>query len=144
MREILFKGKRKDNRGWVYGDLITVSGRAWISSEKYDTLRLRSISNREAIWRSIEVIPDTVCQFTGLIDKYENKIWENDICDRRERYPEIVKMQDGDWTLDYSYSCGKDYGYNYCNLGFYAKERNCVKVIGNIFDNPELLEKSSR
>lgn len=42
--------------------------------------------------------------------------------------------------LDYSYLFRSEYGRDYCNLGFYAGERNCVQVIGNIFDNPELLE----
>lgn len=83
--------------------------------------------------------PETVCQYTGLIDKNGRKIFEGDICDRKERYPEIVTYKDGDWTLDYSYVSGKESGYNYCNLGFYAKERGNVGVIGNIFDNPELL-----
>lgn len=44
------------------------------------------------------------------------------------------------WTLDYSYVSNKKSGANYCNLGFYTEERKCVEVIGNIFDNPELLE----
>ena len=79
MREILLKGKRKDNGEWIEGSLITSINRAWISSEKTDSQRLRSISNTNAIWRSIEIIPDTICQFTGLYDKYGNNIWENDI-----------------------------------------------------------------
>lgn len=88
----------------------------------------------------VEVIPETVCQCTGLKDKNGKLIWENDICDRKEQYPEIVEYRDGDWTLDYSYVSHKERGACYCNLGFYAEERKCVEVIGNIFDNPELLE----
>lgn len=87
-----------------------------------------------------EIVPSTICQCTGLKDKNGKLIWENDICDRKEKYPEIVKYNNGDWTLDYSYSKGKESGYCYCNLGFYAEGRKCVEVIGNIFDNPELLE----
>ena len=83
---------------------------------------------------------ENVMQFTGLKDKNGNMIWENDICDRKEQYPEIVKYCNGDWTLDYSYVSNKKSGANYCNLGFYTEERKCVEVIGNIFDNPELLE----
>lgn len=90
-----------------------------------------------------EIIPETLCQFTGLCDKNGKKIWENDICDRKEKYPEVVKMANGDWTLDYSYAIGRDYGNSYCNLGFYVNERKCVEVIGNIFDNPELLQEES-
>lgn len=88
----------------------------------------------------IEVDGETVCQCTGLKDKNDKLIWENDICDRKEQYPEIVEYRDGDWTLDYSYVSHKERGACYCNLGFYAEERKCVEVIGNIFDNPELLE----
>ena len=90
-----------------------------------------------------EINPETICQFTGLCDKNGKKIWENDICDRKEKYPEVVKMTNGDWTLDYSYAIGRDYGNSYCNLGFYVNERKCVEVIGNIFDNPELLQEES-
>ena len=87
--------------------------------------------------------PETICQYTGLTDKNGKKIWENDICDRKEKYPEVVKMTNGDWTLDYSYAIGRDYGNSYCNLGFYVNERKCVEVIGNIFDNKELLQEES-
>lgn len=86
----------------------------------------------------------TICQCTGLKDKNGKLIWENDICDRKEEYPEIVKYNNGDWTLDYSYLKGKESGYCYCNLGFYVLERKCVEVIGNIFDNPELLESEEK
>lgn len=87
-----------------------------------------------------EVDPSTICQCTGLKDKNGKLIWENDICDRKEPYPEIVKYCNGDWTLDYSYAIHKESGGCYCNLGFYMEERKCVEVIGNIFDNKELLE----
>ena len=81
-----------------------------------------------------------VDSYTELTDKNGNRIWENDICDRKEPYPEIVRYHEGDWTLDYSYASKKECGYNFCNLGFYVCERKCVEVIGNVFDNPELLE----
>ncbi len=88
-----------------------------------------------------EINPDTICQYTGLTDKNGKKIWENDICDRKEKYPEIVTYNKGDWQLDYSYALGKEKHFCACNLGFYACERECVEVIGNVFDNPELLEE---
>ena len=86
----------------------------------------------------MEVDVSTLCQCTGFKDKNGIMIWENDICDRKEQYPEIVKYCNGDWTLDYSYESNKKSGANYCNLGFSTEERKCVEVIVNIFDNPEL------
>ena len=140
MREILFKGKRKDNGEWIEGSLITSINRAWISSEKTDSQRLRSISNTDAIWRSIEIIPKTLCQFTGLCDKNGKKIWENDIlmANLDESYPEDVTYKTVEWGV----------------AGWVTHEANSIdrqyldefdlehfEVVGNIFDNPELLQE---
>ena len=133
MREILFKAKRKDWRDlpkeqwWIEG----LPTRMW--RELY-------IQDSEDENTAYKIDPDTLCQYTGLTDKNGKKIWENDICDRKEKYPEIVAYNKGDWQLDYSYAFGKEMHSNACNLGFYAYERNCVEVIGNIFDNADLLE----
>lgn len=114
----------------------------WVSGFLHCKENRRYISNKAGAPFAFEVRPDTICQCTGLRDKNGKLIWENDICDRKEEYPEIVKYNNGDWTLDYSYSKGKESGYCCCNLGFYALERKCVEVIGNIFDNPELLGRN--
>ena len=128
MREILFKAKAENIDGtfdWIEGYLSKCDGK-W------------TICDDEGTGCFVEA--ETICQYTGLTDKNGNKIWENDICDRKEPFPEIVKMQKGDWILDYSYAVGRENCY--CNLGFYVCERNSVEVIGNIFDNVELLEAS--
>lgn len=126
-REIIFKAKRKDNGKWVEGLPIRMWGEL-------------HIQNLEDENKAYTITPDTLCQYTGLCDKNGQKIWENDICDRKEKYPEIVTYNKGDWQLDYSYALGKEKHSYVCNLGFYAYGRNCVEVIGNIFDNAELLE----
>ena len=145
-REIIFKGKKVDNGEWIEGYLFDDG----MLGEKRMFIGKLVIAPYEGPirgkWTVIangfdEVDPDTICEYTGLTDKNGNRIWENDICDRKEPYPEIVKMYSGDWTLDYSYVFGKEFGSSYCNLGFYVNERNCVEVKGNIFDNPELVKE---
>ena len=136
MREILFKAKRIDNGEWVEGCLV-------IDHSRSNLFEYRMQPVESGVLYAPPINPETLCQFTGLCDKNGKKIWENDICDRKEKYPEVVKMTNGDWTLDYSYALGRDYGNSYCNLGFYVNERKCVEVIGNIFDNPELLQEES-
>lgn len=131
----LFRAKRIDNGEWVEGYLsypfCTKKG-----NESYYFYAKDSLG----FFCRCVVDASTICQCTGLKDKNGKLIWENDVCDRKEQYPEIVKYCNGDWTLDYSYASHKESGGCYCNLGFYAEERKCVEVIGNIFDNPELLE----
>ncbi len=136
-REILFKAKRKDNGKWVEGNLITNERN---ENQKYIGYIFDERNGVIEDFDLVEVIPDTICQYAGLTDKNGKRIWENDICDRKEKYPEIVTYNKGDWQLDYSYALGKEKHFCACNLGFYACERNCIEVIGNVFDNPELLE----
>lgn len=133
-REIIFKARRKDNGEWVegyYQKRFDLDG-----SEQH----LIFWSKSYTVWEYAEINPDTLCQYTGLTDKNGKRIWENDICDRKEKYPEIVTYNKGDWQLDYSYVFGKEMHTDACNLGFYVCERDCVEVIGNIFDNADLLE----
>lgn len=134
-RQILFKAKRKDNGEWVEGYYVYCRKRRYILSILNKEI---GFDERENEW--IEIDPGTICQYTGLTDKNGNKIWENDICNRKEKYPEIVTYNKGDWQLDYNYVFGKEMHTDACNLGFYVCERNCVEVIGNIFDNADLLE----
>lgn len=135
----LYKAKRLNNGEWVQG--YYVKGLNMYDKEVYlifePNTMFYSSGETDGLYK---VDPTTICQCTGLKDKNGKLIWENDICDRKEQYPEIVKYCNGDWTLDYSYVSNKKSGTNYCNLGFYTEERKCVEVIGNIFDNPELLE----
>ena len=151
MREILFKAKRIDNGEWVEGYYIYHIKRTicpFNDSVKPEDEQHVIMQDGFSDWNMprdtvvFDIDPKTLCQYTGLKDKNGNRIWENDICDRKEEYPEIVTYEKGDWQLDYSYAFGKTMHSNACNLGFYVCERNCVKVIGNIFDNPELLERT--
>ena len=73
MREILFKAKRVDNNEWVEGFYV-------FTSNKYHQILTGKWSNETGSHYSFEVHPETVCQFTGVLDKKGNKIFHGDIC----------------------------------------------------------------
>lgn len=133
MREILFKAKRKDNGEWVEGAVLPACNGAYIA-----TSFLEGDSDEPLIVAAYEVVPETVCQYTGLTDKNGKKIWENDICEMV--YDGVVHIYIIVWDkeeLDFKGTNGKEnYGINFEYLGCCEE----IVVIGNIFDNPELLE----
>ena len=170
-REMLFRGKRVDTNEWVEGPGINtqydISGKehvyigVFIASTMYPTM----CTMRNIEW--FEVIIETVCQFTGMTDRNSRKIFEDDIVRAQERYDRpysknrkskrhvgVVKYhiargtrfynketkefdRHSDYAAEYRVIV-KDYGkYVHGSWGdFYDCE-----VIGNIHDNPELLEE---
>lgn len=128
MREILFRGKTQ-NGEWVYGDF-------WETKYNENSTRpkLFYIREKSYLWerKEYEVIPETVGQFTGLTDKHGKKIFEGDIAIvGRIRY--IVAFKGAEWK--FSHISGQPYCYP-----FFASHAKDSEVIGNIHDNPELLE----
>lgn len=136
MREILFKAKRIDNGKWVEG----------CYAKKHDLLGKEEhfifFEDKHNTWRCTEVDPETLCQFTGLCDKNGNKIWENDILMAHldESYPEDVTYETVEWGVagwvaHETGSTDREYIDKF-DLEHY-------EVVGNIFDNPELLQEES-
>ena len=153
MREILHKAKRKDNGEWVEG---------WLWKKKYNTNKIfiSYFPDKDDNEEVYVIDENTFCQFTGLLTcKNGQKIWENDIVEftwrsgRVERYliwwcREMNMMTaislngiefnghdywGGEPMIDYSTFClmmQDPWGD--------IKE---VKVVGNIFDNPELVNR---
>lgn len=132
----LFKAKRIDNGEWIIGSLIQnpffKGVRSWISSEQEDKTRLKSISRTQALWNSIEVDSSTICQCTGLKDKNDKLIWENDIVKiNNSKANTLITFR------DFEIICTIPNEKYYKHRLEYDTE---YEVIGNIFDNPELLE----
>ena len=139
MREILFKAKRKDNGEWVEGGYF---------SEPYTEKKFIICWNSFGLGFNefIEVEPDTICQYTGLTDKNGKRIWENDIveitieCDDYFNLSEtgIVEYSYGQYELKVKTTDGKEAYSNLINKLSEAPFE--IEKLGNIFDNPDLLE----
>lgn len=142
MREILFKGKRIDNGEWVVGQYVNTC----YPGNGKETGHFIVVYPNEYH----EIYTSTLCQFTGLCDKNGKKIWEND----------IIKYHFGENYAPIKYGC-----YQNCfdsqkteHVGFYVdwSDDKCLRKdlgywinmvdtmpVGNIFDNPELLQEES-
>jgi len=151
MREILFKGKRIDNGKWVEGYYYKISETTYCFKEDYERKPVPEhhyiLQERMTDWGlpnqmvQIEIDPKTLCQFTGLCDKNGNKIWENDILMAHldESYPEDATYETVEWNVagwvgHETGSIGRQY------LDKFDLEH--YEVVGNTFDNPELLQGS--
>ena len=131
MREILFKAKTISGN-WVNG-LLANKDDKWY------------ISNKAGMPFAYDVRPETICTFTGFYDKNGNRIWDNDIlktCD--DQYAQVkfglynTGFASGDYNQGFYVAFPKDSYYRH-ELGYWCKESY---VIGNIFDNKELLQEA--
>jgi hypothetical protein len=122
MREILFRGKRCDNGEWAYGNYAFSD--AFTQQQHY-------IFQNKAFDHAVD--PDTVGQYTGMKDKNDERIFEGDILrivltDGHEDGPIVWSDIDARYHFESPDGCS----YGIC-------EWNDLEVIGNVHDNPELL-----
>lgn len=125
MREILFRGKRADTKEWIYGYYFKADNKDMIQTEDFYT----------------DVIPETVGEFTGVCDKNGKEIFEGDIVIDKIR---VRENKNGEWIYRYC-----KYIVEFCSGSFDLKSIygrivnrpvDCLEVVGNIVDNPKLLE----
>lgn len=161
MREILFKAKRLDNGEWVEGYYIyhikrTICplGDSVKSEDEQHVIMRDGFSDWNMPRNTVvyEIDPDTLCQYTGLTDKNGKRIWENDIVrfqfdnddcpfPNKDTKKRLGKIFFSDFRASWSIAMGRKGNKRINNDLFkYVQNGNRVEVIGNIFDNPELLE----
>lgn len=128
MREILFKAKRLDNNEWVYGYLVKHPSAIQIgeTSPWYIHVPPAHPEDNGGVYN---VDPETVCQYTGLIDKNGNKIFEGDVVSYEYTVGSDKMCHKYEVTWE-----GAGFSIFFDNDGFNSKE---VAVIGNIYDKQE-------
>lgn len=124
MRDILFKAKRIDNGEWVEGSFVKAECLNGIGFD-YVIIEVEATGNGHIIDKS------TLCQYTGLTDKNGNMIWENDVVKDNVIFGTVI------WEEKNARFMINDV---HDGLQEYSDWWHEVEVIGNIFDNPELLE----
>lgn len=138
MREIFYKAKRIDIGEWVEG--FYLKRYDFLGKEEHLILRVNSYRT----WEYVKVFSETICQFTGLCDKYGNKIWENDIVKTVSDIYAHIKF--GLYTTGFALEeCNQGFYVDFPNKSYLRHElgywNNKVEVRGNIFDNPKLLQE---
>ncbi len=144
MRQIIFRGKRADRGAqgkWVYGDLSVL-----IYNPEHDPHGCQSRIETDIYthdagkpWSGsiYSVDPDTVGQYTGLTDKNSKKIFEGDIVRRLD----VIQVERETGKVGFDEVCCCFYLTVNNGLGRRGIFRDAeYEVIGNIYDNPELLE----
>lgn len=128
MREILFRGKSVNDGRWLFGDL-----------SNYGVCKTITTVKDFRIIDSCEVIPETVGQYTGLKDKNGTKIFEGDVVSGHldDLFPEDETRYKVIWD-DYGWHIRNSTGTDTFEQGW---ARQYFEVIGNIHDNPELIDK---
>lgn len=126
MREILFRGKRIDSGEWIYGVPLI--------QEKYKYAAIILWDDSLSEFTEYDAIPETVGQYTDVTDKNGKRIFEGDILKSTKAWY-TVEFASGGYGLK-PFGKGKIIPI----MGHWNFKESEVEVIGNIHDNPELLE----
>lgn len=160
-REILFKAKRSDNREWIEGNIVwsndAVSEWQAVIIPKEKSNMFLNIKNNNMGFESWYLVdPKTICEYTGLTDKNGRKIFEGDIItyqydnddcpfSNKDTKRRVGRVYFQEFRSCFAVAEGRN-GSDRINqdLFKYVQNGNRVEVIGNIFDNPELLKECTR
>lgn len=136
MREILFRGQDVDRKEWVYG------GYSLYPHTRFPC-KPTIYKVDSGCWHPVEVIPETVGQYTGREDKNGQKIFEGDII--AAVLPDSKYQRRFEWPLMHvefwkgSFFLATEHGSMFSALSGFSPYVN-FEVVGNIHDNPEMLK----
>ena len=145
--EYLCKAKRTDNDEWVTGCLLVFDDEYRIATS---CLQSTLEDEPDAVLEvcTYKVDPSTICRCVGIEDKTGNLVWENDIIEKEfytdynayansEKYAGVVR-----WSSLRAWEIETERGSRFlANELEFTDFKNHCKVVGNVFDNPELLEE---
>lgn len=162
MREILFRAKRKNWRElpkeewWVEGSYHHQTDYYGDLCDKHYIID-GTTTDMEGYGEHYEIDPETLCQYTGMVDRNGKRIWEDDIVScEHEKYPEDNPLEvypllpepvkyKRNYAVEFI-NTGSNYGYRLRNKSIHFMltgnviYNHKIEVIGNVFDNPELLK----
>ena len=146
MREIKFRAKDTLKRNWFVGSYIFIDDntnnpfRSRPFKESHRIILYSSGDWNMGGWSDVEIDPSTLGQYTGLRDKNGKEIYEGDILKWSKGRLYVVKFLDGMFYASVE-ECNKGIlgGFPLHRLTEY--EDGKCEIIGNIFDNPELINK---
>ena len=148
MREIHFRGKRLDNGKWVQGFLVIWGNDYYIAPDinAYTSMGGRGKGRCMMFGHYYQILPETVGQYIGLTDKNGKKIFEGDILKIIHKYQSPFDddtKEYTDITTDVVFFDDEGLCFSYGKSPFLCVVDNVTaeyEVVGNIHDNPELLE----
>lgn len=133
MREIKFRGKPFGRKEFVYGSYVYMP---WVDN---NTGAHFIYPHEKCIPDNIEIDPDTVGQFTGIIDNNGNDIYEGDIIENIDSKGNPIRHKIVYADCSYRAIFKTQFGFTDCSLSKRWIDECSKTVIGNIHDNPELL-----
>ena len=165
MREVLFKAKLQDwktnpqHNKWVEGYYLSREETTYCFTEDYEKFPVKTLHyiavDSMTDWglpnefRCYEIDPDTLCQYTNKNDIDGNKVWENDIVKYWNYHDgdNYAQIKFGTYQSCFDKRESKHHGFYVDwkdnmrkDLGYWFEWSDNTNIVGNIFDNPEILK----